>query len=115
MNVNTAGVVYGIKCSNCTQIYIGQTGRPLKERLKEHERAIKKSDMANACARHVVNTRHTINLEDVAIVHRENNVNTRLILESYTIAANQSRLLNITPAVSGMVRWAEILKEGIQV
>ena len=71
--------------------------------------------MTNACARHVANTKHTINLEDVAIVHNENNVTTRLILESYTIAANHMRVLNLTPPLAGMVRWAEILRQGIQI
>ena len=30
------GVVYHIPCTNCPQVYIGQTGRTLTQRLKEH-------------------------------------------------------------------------------
>ena len=36
-----AGVVYQIPCSNCPQTYIGQTGRTLGQRLKEHKKAVK--------------------------------------------------------------------------
>ena len=31
-----AGVVYRIPCGNCEKVYIGQTGRTLNHRLKEH-------------------------------------------------------------------------------
>ncbi|EYB99268.1 hypothetical protein Y032_0123g1109 [Ancylostoma ceylanicum] len=34
------GTVYMITCSNCGQRYIGETGRPLRERLNEHRRAL---------------------------------------------------------------------------
>ena len=33
-----AGVVYRIPCSSCETMYIGQTGRALDHRLKEHRR-----------------------------------------------------------------------------
>ena len=34
-----AGVVYRIPCGSCEKMYIGQTGRTLDHRLKEHRRA----------------------------------------------------------------------------
>ena len=38
---NRSGVIYQIPCSRCPQTYIGQTGRTLGQRLKEHQRAIR--------------------------------------------------------------------------
>ena len=35
-----AGVVYQIPCGNCEKLYIGQRGRTLDDRLKEHRRAL---------------------------------------------------------------------------
>ena len=35
------GVVYLIHCSECSAVYIGETGRTLKVRLAEHKRAIR--------------------------------------------------------------------------
>jgi hypothetical protein len=33
---NTKGVIYLTTCSQCNKQYVGQTGRKLKERMKEH-------------------------------------------------------------------------------
>ena len=46
---NQKGVVYNIPCMCCSQSYIGQTGRTLTCRLKEHNRAISQGDF-NASA-----------------------------------------------------------------
>ena len=35
-----AGVVYRIPCGSCEKVYIGQTGRTLDHRLKEHRRTL---------------------------------------------------------------------------
>ena len=34
-----AVIVYRIRCRPCVRVYIGQTGRTLNQRLKEHKRA----------------------------------------------------------------------------
>jgi group I intron endonuclease len=35
-NCNTKGVIYLTTCTKCNKQYVGQTGRKLKERMKEH-------------------------------------------------------------------------------
>ena len=42
-----AGVVYKIPCSDCSKSYIGQTGRTLAQRVKEHQRAVRTFDWDN--------------------------------------------------------------------
>jgi len=33
-------VVYKIPCKNCEQVYVGETGRPLGARVKEHHKEV---------------------------------------------------------------------------
>jgi hypothetical protein len=51
--------IYSMKCLDCPQQYIGQTGRPFKIRFKEHIRAIKHNPDASTYAQHITNNRHT--------------------------------------------------------
>ena len=44
------GVVYEVPCGECSQVYIGETGRNLKERMREHQYAVKRKDMRNGIA-----------------------------------------------------------------
>ena len=41
------GVVYSIPCAECPPTYIGQTGRSLDHRLREHRRALKNGDLGS--------------------------------------------------------------------
>jgi len=47
---STTGVVYKIKCNDCNKIYIGQTNRALKIRIKEHKRAVSRDDKTSLVA-----------------------------------------------------------------
>ena len=38
---NLFNVVYLIKCTGCNKVYIGETGRRLKNRIYEHKRDCK--------------------------------------------------------------------------
>ena len=44
---NKVGVIYEIPCE-CGAVYVGETGRNLKTRVEEHQKAVKKGDMNNA-------------------------------------------------------------------
>ena len=50
-------VVYRIPCGECDKVYIGETGRPVNERLKEHQRDVRlaRSD-TSAVAEHAHKT-----------------------------------------------------------
>ena len=65
---NTKGIIYKVKCKDCSSIYIGQTARALKTRIKEHKRAIQTSDKNSLLAQHHAQTKHEINLDDVEII-----------------------------------------------
>ena len=65
------GVVYSISCTVCPKVYIGQTGRSLKHRLKEHWRALRNGDVAAfAWAEHALMAGHGVDLSKTQPIHR---------------------------------------------
>ena len=63
--------VYKIDCS-CGKSYIGETGRSLQTRLKEHGADIRNErSRTSALAEHSSKTKHHICLESASIVARE--------------------------------------------
>jgi len=101
--------VYAIPCTQCRDIYVGQTGRDIKERLAEHERAVNKKMRSNALAKHSEDTGHKPNFQGVKNLYVEKNPAVRLMLEGLTIAINASRVCNISPPLKHMVGWAELV------
>ena len=43
-----AGVIYRIPCNGCPRVYVGQTGRRLAQRLKEHKWALVSGHLAQS-------------------------------------------------------------------
>jgi hypothetical protein len=50
--------VYRIKCNTCNRAYVGQTGRDVTTRYKEHIRYIKYNNPVSAYSMHILNNRH---------------------------------------------------------
>ena len=59
------GIVYKIRCKSCDSVYVGQTSRALKTRVKEHAKAIATLDENSLLAKHHVLHKHEIDLENV--------------------------------------------------
>jgi len=87
--------VYSIPCANCNLSYIGQTGRNLSLRIKEHKYSIK-SDRSSAISEHS-NTGHCVNFNGAKFIHFENDLGKRLIAESLLLK-NKQVLPNNTPS-----------------
>ena len=52
------GVVYRIPCE-CGKVYIGETGKPIQERIKEHDRDIRLArNQTSAVSEHASETGH---------------------------------------------------------
>lgn len=54
------GVVYEVPYAGCSHVYIGETGRSLNDRLKEHRYAVKTGNMNNGIAAHAWNNKHHV-------------------------------------------------------
>ena len=56
-----AGVIYRIPCNGCPRVYVGQTGRTLAQRLREHKQALVSGHLAqSAVAEHAAQESHDI-------------------------------------------------------
>ena len=80
-------MVYQIKCNECDSVYIGESGRELKERLHEHRRNL--ASKYENCR----DSGNDINFENVEILANCNRRNVRLFLEASFSKAN-SRSIN---------------------
>jgi hypothetical protein len=66
LRLKTPGV-YSVPCE-CGQVYIGQTGRFIETRDKEHQRHIRlQHPDKSAVAEHSINLSHRIQLQDITI------------------------------------------------
>ena len=72
--------MYRIGCS-CGKTYIGETGRNLDIRLKEHKRAVKMDNQNNGIVVHVNKTLHDIEWNNTEILEQESNWNKRKVKE----------------------------------
>lgn len=80
------GGVYSISCRDCTNNrYIGQTGRPLTKRAREHELDVRRGNEKSSFYNHVSNTNHFINYDNIKSIYKSNNVLIRKIVESSLI------------------------------
>ena len=56
-NKNASGI-YEVKCKTCNKKYVGQFGRPITTRHKEHIRYIRSNNTTSAYTAHILNNRH---------------------------------------------------------
>jgi hypothetical protein len=70
-NILNKSGVYSISCDDCGATYIGETGRKLETRLKEHTR---KNNLSSNFYKHLLFNNHTFNIENnnFKILHTTN-------------------------------------------
>lgn len=88
-----AAVVYRIPCGTCSKVYVGQTGRTLDKRLKEHKRALTSGNLTqSAVAEHAAQESHTINWNEAQVVDVQPHYHQRCLLESWHIRTEASTM-----------------------
>ena len=85
----TSGV-YEIPCKTCDKVYVGETGRDLKTRTREHKYDIKTANENNAMFVHTRDFDHPIDFEKAKIVYPSNSIRRRHIIESALIDKHKS-------------------------
>jgi len=102
--------VYKIDCS-CGKSYIGETGRSMKIRLKEHTADIKNErSRTSALAEHSSKTKHHVCLESARIIAREDNYHKRKIREAIEIMKYPQNLNRDNGSeISG--NWLPLIKQ----
>ena len=86
------GVVYRIKCKDCDSVYVGQTSRALKTRVKEQAKALATLDENSLLAKHHIIHSHRIDLENVEIIDRSSTWRQRLILEAWHFVRDRNAI-----------------------
>ena len=79
------GSVYVINCSSCTEVYVGQTGKLVNDRMAEHVTA--NPMILGAIRRHDSNPGHRMDLRNPTQVFHSDCKNTRITVEAALIHA----------------------------
>ena len=87
------GCIYGIKCHDCNQLYVGETMKDAGERILQHKSAVARGDTkASALAHHWIKEGHgNLGFSDYTIIETESDLPVRKVTEAYYI-----RKLNAT-------------------
>ena len=99
------GLVYHIMCQSCNHTYIGETGRNMGVRFKEHTT---RKNTNSAVKEHLEATNHRCSMENVKILEREENWYKRKVKEAIMIQRHQPTLnrdkgLELPPVYSSLL------------
>ena len=107
------GVVYKVKCGECEKFYIGETGRKLRTRLREHEKdasSDKKEECISGLSKHAMESKHNIVFDNAEILHKERNFQKRKFKEAIAIKKQSMSLLNKKEEIKTLSNiWENIL------
>ena len=87
----TSRGVYKIPCNDCDSVYIGETSRPFKVRLKEHKHNCISQKVSSAIADHF-SSGHSLDFENSRVIYRESHLYRRKIAEALMI--NNTRTIS---------------------
>ncbi len=102
------GVVYALKCAEpgCGSHYVGQTGRKLSTRVKEH---VQNRNGTSALGNHCREFGHTIDEQAVRVLDKAPNYFDRLRKETLFIQSNQDALVNGNAASTSLSNgWMQL-------
>ena len=87
---NSEAGVYKIPCNDCDSIYIGETGKSLSIRIKQHKQAYNRADNNNAMFVHAWTKDHTINWPEAALIIKCQDPTKRKLTEAALIKENDT-------------------------
>ena len=100
-NDSEQSVVYEIPCGGCLKTYVGETGRGVKTRLKEHKNDVKFHRTSNAIVLHIDECQHLPMWENTKILEKNMKKKNRKIIEAAHILSR-----NTFNTRNGFMTWA---------
>ncbi|BHF85120.1 hypothetical protein SprV_1002827900 [Sparganum proliferum] len=97
-----SAVVYSIPCLNCNARYVGETGKRLGTRLREHQLAINRKDKLSLVYGHVRELNHNFAFDKARVIGRANEKMARLVLESWSSTGTLKRAIDLHPAYQAL-------------
>ena len=80
------GILYQIPCSDCSQTYVGQSGRTIVDRIKEHQLVVKNGDTnTSVVAEHAWKHQHRMDWSAAEVLDYSQQRFSRCMLESWHI------------------------------
>ena len=95
-------VVYKVPCGSCNKSYVGETGRGIETRFKEHKRDIRNNMEHSAFVVHAEKTNHLPNWNRAGILTTCKNKENRKATEAAYIAMNETINIRV-----GSMKWAK--------
>jgi hypothetical protein len=101
--------VYRIPCQTCGKNYIGETGRSVKTRLEEHERAIRLGQSTKSAVAEHAALGHTIDLKEAKIVAKVKGFKQRLVREAIEISKEENNNFNRDTGLKISRTWQPVI------
>ena len=102
------GVIYEVPCAECDCVYVGETGRSLEMRLKEHRYAVRTKDSRNGIAVHADTNNHEVDWDAAKVIMFEEHQTKRKVLESLQIN-KQTNTTNLDSGYTLSPIWKPLL------
>lgn len=80
-----SNIVYKVTCTDCNNVYIGQTSKKLDTRLKQHQQYINSRTPRSALASHALDNSHCFDFSSASVIDYENHRKKRETLEALHI------------------------------
>ena len=85
-------VVYKIECNDCDISYIGETKKQLKDRVKQHEAAVRNKTSLSLVYQHVAENNHTMNFPGAKVLAKSKQEKPRKLLEAFYTYSDQNSI-----------------------
>lgn len=108
--IDIAGCVYQIPCKDCNKIYIGETGKDLDARIKQHKYSIRTGQQSNAIFVHISENNHPVDWDNSKVIVKCKDRDERNIIESSFIKYHEKKVFNVS---SGLYKLDNFIIEKI--
>ncbi len=64
-----SNIIYGLECSQCPVEYVGETGKRLRTRMREHKGAVRRHETTSQVWSHIAKSGYTFNFDNARVIN----------------------------------------------